>query len=180
MAVSEPQATLTRQQVGTDTATKTVEALLDWKQCSPGEAFPTTAKGPVMALPAELRTYRKELTAMILDLQTNQTALKGLLDWYGVFAFTGGDVPRGRYSLVGITSYLERPFATSRIVTGEVERYGHLLEAATELGQGVTAGPRTLRCRHDMADAFGRVASEIQTLGSTLESVLTKALKEEK
>ena len=131
-----------------------------------------------MALPDELRTYRKELTAMILELQANQAALKGLLDWYGVFAFTGGDVPRGRYSLVGITSYLERPFATSRISTAEVERYGHLVEAVVELGQGPAAGPRTLRCRHDLADAFGRVASEIQTLGSTLESALTKALKE--
>lgn len=179
MAVGEPHAILTYQQVGEDTATKTVEALPDLRQCSPGEEFATTAKRPVMALPVELRNCRKQLTGLILELQTNQATLKELLDWYGVFAFTGGDVPRGRYSLVGITSYLERPCATNRISTGEVERYGHLVEAVTELGQGVAAGPRTLRCRHDMADAFGRVASEIRTLGSTLESALTKVLKEQ-
>lgn len=179
MAAGKPQTILTYQQVGENAAIKTVEALLDLKQCFPEEELTTNAKGPGMALPTELRKYRKQLTGMILELQTNQATLKELLDWFGVFAFTGGDVPRGRYSLVGITSYLHRPFATNRVSTGEVERYGHLVGAIVELGQAVAAGPRTLPRRHDMADAFGRVASEIQTLGSTLESALAKVLKEQ-
>lgn len=132
-----------------------------------------------MALPAELRTYREQLTGMVLELQANQATLKRMLDWYGVFAFTGGEVPRGRYALLGITSYLEQPSAAKRISTGDVERYEHLVEAVVELGQGAAAGPRALRCRHDMADAFGRLASEIKILGSTLESAFARVLNEQ-
>ena len=80
---------------------------------------------------------------------------------------------------MAMISYLERPFATDGISTGEVERYGHLVEAIMELGQGIAAGPRTLRCRHEIADMFGQASSEIRTLGSTLESALTKVLKEQ-
>ena len=81
MVAGEPQPILTYQQVGEDTATKTIEALPDWKQCSPGEEFATTAKGPLMALPAELRKYRKQLTGMILELQTNQANQTGPPKW---------------------------------------------------------------------------------------------------
>jgi hypothetical protein len=114
-----------------------------------------------------------QLTGMIQELQTNQATLKGLMNWYGVFVFTGGDVPRGRCDLVAITSYLERPFAADRISTGKVERYQHLVGEIMELGQGFEAGPRTLRCRTSIGDAFRRTSSEIQTLGSALESALT-------
>jgi hypothetical protein len=47
-----------------------------------------------------------------------------------------------------------------------------------ELGQGIVApSPRTLRCKHDIADAFSRVSSEIRPLGNMLESALTKLLR---
>ena len=131
-----------------------------------------------MALPAELRKYRALLTAMILELQTNQAALDELANWYGVFVFTGGDVPRGRCGLVATTSYLEHPFATDRISTADVDRYQHSVQTLTELGQGIAASrPKTLRCRHDMGVAFGRVSSEIRALGTALESAFTKLLR---
>jgi hypothetical protein len=136
-------------------------------------------KGSAMAIPAEVWEYRGQLTGMILELQANQATLDELVNWYGVFVFTGGDVPKGRWCLVAIISYLERPFATDHVSTGEVERYRHLVEAIMELGQAVAAGPRTLRCRHDIAHTFSRASSEIRTLGSTLESALTKVLKEQ-
>ena len=132
-----------------------------------------------MALPAELRKYRELLTAMILELQTNQTTLNELLNWYGVFLFTGGDVPRRQCDLVATTSYLEHSFATDRISTAEVDRYRHSVQTLMELGQAIVAPrPRTLRCRHDIADAFSRVSSEIRALGTTLASALTKLLRE--
>ena len=131
-----------------------------------------------MTQPNELWTYRKQAMGLVLELQTNRATLEKMLDWYDVFAFTGGDVPRGRYSLVGITSYLEQPFATERIPTEEVERYENTVEVLVGLGQGAAAGPRTLRCRHDMADAFGRVSADIKALGSTLELALTEVLND--
>jgi hypothetical protein len=109
---------------------------------------------------------------MRLELQTNQTVLNGLLKGYGVFAFTGGAVPSGRCELTAIDSYLERPFATDCISTKEVKRYRHLTEAIMIPRAGIPARPRTLRCREQIADAFGRAASEIQTLGSRLELAL--------
>jgi hypothetical protein len=122
--------------------------------------------------------HREQLTEMLLELQANQVTLRRLRDWYGVFAFTGGDVPSGRCDLPAIASYLERPFAADRIPLGEVERYRHLVEAAMEPRQDMAAGPRTLRCRKDIGDAFSRASSEIQTLETALESVLAKVLKE--
>lgn len=136
-------------------------------------------KRSAMAIPAEMWEYRGQLTGMILELRANQATLDELVNWYGVFVFTGGDVPKGRWCLVAMISYLERPFATDRISTGEVERYKHLVEAIMKLGQGIAAGPRTLRCRHDIADTFSRASSAVQALGSTLQSALTKVLKEQ-
>jgi hypothetical protein len=132
-----------------------------------------------MALSTELRNDRMQLADMIRELRTNQMTLNQLVDWYGVFLFTGGDVPRKQCDLVAITSYLERPFATDRISTGEVKRYGQLVETLMELGRAlVPPGPKTLRCRKDMADGFDRVFSEIRTLGGMLESTLTTRLQE--
>jgi hypothetical protein len=136
-------------------------------------------KGSAMAIPAAVWEYRGQLRRMILELQANRATLDELVNWYGVFAFTGGDVPKGRWCLVAMISYLERPFATDCISTGEVERYGHLVEAIVELGQRIPAGPRTLRCRHEMADMFGQASSEIRTLGTALESALANVLKEQ-
>jgi len=133
-----------------------------------------------MMLPAELRKAPGLLTAMIVELQTNQAALNDLADSYGVFLFTGGDLPRGRCGLVAVTSYLKRPFASDRISLGEIQHYGHVVETLMTLGQRIAAPrPRTPRSRRDMADVFSRVFSNIRTLGSTLESVLTQLSKEQ-
>lgn len=134
-----------------------------------------------MTLPAELRKDRCLLTAMILELHTNLAALDELANRYGLFVFTGGDLPRGRCGLVATTVYLERPFATDRISTAEVERYRHSVQTLMELGPAIVAPrPRTLRCRHDITDTFRRLASEIRTVGSTLESTLTQLSEEQK
>ena len=95
-----------------------------------------------------------------------------MLNWYGVFAFTGGTVPSGRCELVAINSYLERPFATDCISTEEVKRYQSLVESKMPPKEGIPPRPRTLRGREQIADAFGRTAAEIQLLGSRFESAL--------
>ena len=120
--------------------------------------------------------HRAQLLAMILDLQTNRVMLDELVNCYGVFLFTGGVVPEEHWGLGAMTSYLHDPFAADRISTAEAERYQQLAATIIDLGQTITAaaGPRTLRCRHDIADVFGRESSEIQALGSTLESAMTK------
>lgn len=108
-----------------------------------------------MALLAEWRSDREQLPGMILELQANHAALNELLNWYRVFRFTGGDIPHARCGVAATTSYLERPFATDRISTGEVRRYGHLVQTLMEPGRAVVPPrPKTLRCRHDMANAF--------------------------
>jgi len=118
---------------------------------------------------------------MILELHTNQAALDELANRYGLFVFTGGDLPRGRCGLLVTTVYLERPFAIDRISTAEVERYRHSVRTLMELGPAIVAPrPRTLRCRHAITDTFRRLASEIRTLGSTLESALTQLWMEQK
>jgi hypothetical protein len=129
-----------------------------------------------MALPAELRKHPGLLTAMIRELQTNEATLDELANSYGVFVFTGGDVPRGRCGLGATTSYLEHPFATDRIATADVDRYRQSVQTLMELGQDIARRPKTLRCRHDMGVVFGRVSSEIRALGTALESALTKLL----
>ena len=183
MVVGEPRAIVACEQV-VENVGKDVARQPNRRPIGCGVA-PSMARvhhntnGSAMAIPAEVREYRGQLTGMILELQANQATLDEQANRYGVFAFTGGDVPKGRWCLVAMISYLERPFATDRISTGEVKRYRHLVEAIVELGQGMAAGPRTLRCRHDIADTFSRASSAIQTLGSTLESALKKVLKEQ-
>jgi hypothetical protein len=115
---------------------------------------------------------------MMLELQANPAALKRLRDWYGVFVFTGGDVPSGRYDLLAMASSVERPFAADRISVEEVERYRHLVEATLQPRRDVTAGPRTLRYRKALGDVFDRASSELQTWEIALESVLATLLKE--
>ena len=125
---------------------------------------------------AASRSHREELAAMTLELQANRTVLDGLTDRYGVFVFTGGAVPAARWDLTAMTSYLEHPAAADRISTVEIERYRDAAGAIDELGgAGTGAGPRTLRCRHDLGDRFGRAASEIRVLTDTLEAGVAKA-----
>lgn len=133
-----------------------------------------------MTITAESRKHREQLLAMILDLQSNRVILDELLNCYGAFLFTGGTVPRERWNLVAITSYLQHPFAADCISTAEAERYQHLAETIMDLGQAIAAGvrPRTLRCRYDIAAMFNRESSEIQTLGRTLESAVTRLVGE--
>ena len=113
---------------------------------------------------------------MVLELQSNRAILDGLADWYGVFVFTGGHVPTAEWNLVAMTSYLEHPLAADCLSTSEIERYRQLAQAISELGQA-GAGPRTLRCRHDLGDTFGQAASEIRVLTNTLESSVTTAME---
>lgn len=114
---------------------------------------------------------------MLVELQANRSTLKGLTSWYGLFVFTGGEVPTAQWNLAAMTSHLERPSATDCLLSSEIQRYRDLIQTLGGLGQpGVR--PRTLRCRHDMGDKFRQAASEIRVLTDTLESSLTKALEE--
>jgi hypothetical protein len=126
--------------------------------------------------PGEVQRHRKQLLAMIRELQTNRIILDGLANCYGVFLFTGGVVPREPWGLVAMTSYLQRPFAVDRISTAAVERYRQVAEDIMQLGQAVTAGarPRSRRCRHDIAERFGRESAEMLALGTTLESAMAE------
>lgn len=130
-----------------------------------------------MATPADLRNCREQLVArMILELQANRITLSEMKDWYGLFVFTGGEIPTGRYDLGALTSYLQRPFADDHILTGEMERYRHSVEAIANLGQGTAASkPRTLRCRKGMGEAFNRASLEMLSLGNGLELALARA-----
>jgi len=122
--------------------------------------------------PGELQARQQQSAGLSLELQTNQTVLDGLLNWYSVFAFTGGTVPSGRCELPATNSYLELPFATDCISTEEVKRYRYLIESIMIPMERIPPRPRTLRCRKQMSDAFGQAALEIQDLGSRLESAL--------
>jgi hypothetical protein len=125
---------------------------------------------------ARLRSHQEELLAMRLELQTNRAILDGLANWYGVFVFTGGPVPTARWNLVAMTSYLEHPSAADCLSTSGIRRYRHLVQAISESGH-LGAGPRTLRCRHELGEKFGQAASEIRVLTSTLELSVTKAVE---
>jgi hypothetical protein len=123
-------------------------------------------------VPGESPAGRQQSAGMKLELQTNQAVLDGLSNWYGVFAFTGGIVPSGRCELAAINSYLECPFAADCISTEDVKRYRHLIESIMVPTAGISVRPRTLRGRKQIADAFGRAAAEIESLGSRFESAL--------
>ena len=122
---------------------------------------------------------RDRLTAMMLDLLANGAILDELLNCYRMFHFTGGDVPRPRWRLVAIASYLEDPFASDRIGTSEAQRYRDLAEEITALGQTVAAGrPRTLRARQDIVNTFAEASGEIRALEIALEADLAALLEE--
>ena len=125
---------------------------------------------------AVLRNRREELAAMVLELQANRAILDGMANWYGVFIFTGGRVPTAQWNLVAMTC-LERALAADRLFASAIQRYRHLAQAISELGQA-KAGPRTLRCRHELGAEFGQAASEIRALGDTLEAAVRKAMEE--
>ena len=132
-----------------------------------------------MIMRPKSRTHRAELSAMILELQTNRGVLNELSKYYATFRFTGGNVSAERWGLAAINRYLNRPFAADRIVTAEAARYRELAEVILELGQSVArSGPKTLPCRFGIADTFGRLSVELRALGSRLESVMTKLLDE--
>ena len=122
--------------------------------------------------PGESPARQQQSAGMCLELQTNQAVLDGLLNWYSVFAFTGGIVPSVRCDLAATDSYLEHPFATDCVSTEDVKRYRYLIESIMVPGAGVQARPRTLRGRKQITDAFGLAAAEIQSLGSKLKSAL--------
>jgi hypothetical protein len=116
------------------------------------------------------------LTAMVHELETHQVILDGLETCYGMFLFTGGDVPKRSWGLAATTSYLARPFAAERISTSDVQRYRDLVQAVMALGEtAALATPRSLRCRKDIADTFHGASAEMRELGSALVSVMTRA-----
>ena len=115
---------------------------------------------------------RQPSAGMRSELQTNQSVLDGMLNWYSVFAFTGGAVPSGHCELAAVNAYLERPFATDCMSTEDVGRYRCLIKSIMVPAAGMPVRPRTLRGRKQIADAFGRAAMEIRTLGNTLQSAL--------
>lgn len=121
---------------------------------------------------------RQRLTALRSELRINRAALKQVRDWYGVFAFTGGTLPCGPFQLKSTADYLQRPFAAQRVSTGNVARYRELVAAISPPAEHAQAGPRTVRCRRDLADAFARTSSQLETLGDQLESSLTGLLDE--
>lgn len=131
---------------------------------------------------AESREDREQLVTMLRELQANRIVLERLATGYGVFRFTGGVVPREAWNLGAVTSYLQHPFAAGRLPAAGAERYRHLAETIIELGREVTTGtgPRTLRCRFDIADRFDRDSSEIRTLGSRLQSSMARLIEENK
>jgi hypothetical protein len=130
------------------------------------------AKQSCETVPGESPAGRQQSAGMRLELQTNQAVLDGLLNWYSVFAFTGGIVPSGRCELVAINSYLEIPFATDCVSTEEVKRYRYLIESIMIPRERIPPRPRTLRGRKQIVAAFSQTASEIQSLGSKLELAL--------
>ncbi len=123
--------------------------------------------------PGESAGSRQARAGMRSELQTNQTVVDGLSNWYSVFAFTGGAVPSGHCELAAVNSYLDRPFATDCISTEDVARYRSLIESIMMPKAGIPARPRTLRGRKLLADAFGQAAAEIRTLGNRFESALS-------
>jgi len=125
---------------------------------------------------ALMPNHREELAAMVLELQSNQAVLDGLTNWYEVFVFTGGRVPTAHWDLAAMTSYLEHPSAADCPWTSGIEHYRRLAQAISNLGQ-TGAGPRTLRCRHDLGDRFGQAASEIRLVTDLLASSMTKAME---
>jgi hypothetical protein len=107
-----------------------------------------------------------------VELHANQTVVDGLSNGYSVFAFTGGAIPSGQCELAAVNAYIACPFATNCISTEDVERYQFLVKSIMIPGEGISPRPRSLRGRKQIADAFSRAASEIQSLGGRFESAL--------
>lgn len=128
-------------------------------------------------LAATSRNRREELAMMVVELQANRLVLDGLSKWYGLFVFTGGHVPTAQWNVFAMTSYLGHPVAADCLSASDIQRYRHLAQAISELGQTAT-GPTTLRYRYDLGDKFRQAASEIRVLTDTLESSVTKAVEE--
>jgi hypothetical protein len=121
---------------------------------------------------------QEELAAMIQELQANRLILSGLLDRFSTFRFMGGTVAAEPWNLRAMSSYVRNPVAADRFATSDVQRYRQLADTIMDLEQAIAAGtrPRTLRCRHDLADRFDRASCEIHTLADTLESATRAAL----
>ena len=122
---------------------------------------------------------RERVTAILSELHANRAILDELVTDYNVFRFRGGEVTRGPWHLVAITSYVEHPFAADRILTSEAESYCDLAEKMMALGQAVAiARPRTLRQRWALAKTFAETAVEIRSVGGGFEAALANLLQE--
>jgi hypothetical protein len=123
------------------------------------------------------RNHREELAAMLQELQANRGILDGLARWYGLFVFTGGDVPTAQWNLAAITAYLEHPSTTNCLPTSELQHYQQRIQTIRELGTPGT-GLTTLRYRHDLGEKFNQAASKVRVLADALESSVTKAMED--
>jgi hypothetical protein len=127
------------------------------------------------ALAAQSRNRSDGLLAMIREWQAHRVVLDGLVDDYGVFLFTGGEVPQRPWELAATTSYLAHPIAADRLATGDVRRYRTLAETVAALGTGAAAvAPRTLRCRQGLCDTFHSAAAELRELGRALAAIVAR------
>ena len=129
--------------------------------------------------PAELRSVREQLSAMLDELRANRAILDRLSGRYSMFRFTGGVIPAQPWATIAVTSFVSRPPRTDCVTTEEVEGYLGLIGMLVELQRGVaaTVRPRTMRQRRSLTDAFQRVSSKIETLTSRLQSALTAVLE---
>jgi hypothetical protein len=132
----------------------------------------------MMTIPTDMQDRREALLAMRRELQCNRILLKGMRSRYGVFLFTGGDIPRAPCELAAITSYLDQPFAAEHIPIAEVDRYRSLAETLIQQGQTPSPRPRPLPCRRELTDAFNRLSSEMEVLESALERDIGRVLQE--
>ncbi len=120
--------------------------------------------------------HGEHLAAIVLELQANRAVLEGLRRWYGLFVFTGGQVPTAQWNLAATHAYLEHPTASECLATAEIQRYQDLVQTIRELGHSGT-GPTTLRYRYGLGGKFGQASSEIVGLTNALESSVTKAME---
>jgi hypothetical protein len=126
-------------------------------------------------MPAITAKLGEILAAMVLELQSNRAVLFGLTNWFSVFVFTGGRVPTASWSLAATNSYLQHPPLADGGAILDMQRYRGLVQTISDIGH-TEAGPRTLKCRHNLGARFGLAASELQHVADALELSMTKVM----
>lgn len=137
-----------------------------------------TNEEPFMATRDETVAYRGHLSAMVLAVQSNRGAVERLAARYGMFRFTGGDIPTDVWHLEAVRSFLTSPFVTHFVTTGAVQRYQDCIKTIIALSATTpqSVRPKTLRSRHELATTFRRASADVLASGKTLESALTSLI----